>query len=129
MSATLDAITPFFIVRDVAPSIAFYRDRLGFQVTYAAPADDPFFAILARDGARLMIKAILPEVQPMPNHQRHPWAPWDAFVHTRDPDSLAVELGARGVSLHAPLADTGDGLRGFAVQDPDGYVLFFGRPL
>jgi hypothetical protein len=27
-----------------------------------------------------------------------------------------------------PLADTQDGLRGFEVEDPDGYVLFFGRP-
>jgi hypothetical protein len=24
--------------------------------------------------------------------------------------------------------DTHDGLRGFEIQDPDGYVLFFGRP-
>ena len=27
-----------------------------------------------------------------------------------------------------PLADHDDGLRGFAVADADGYVLFFGRP-
>jgi hypothetical protein len=28
----------------------------------------------------------------------------------------------------APLKDTHDGLRGFEIKDPDGYVLFFGRP-
>jgi len=27
-----------------------------------------------------------------------------------------------------PLKDTHDGLRGFEICDPDGYVLFFGRP-
>ena len=27
-----------------------------------------------------------------------------------------------------PLEDTHDGLRGFEICDPDGYVLFFGRP-
>lgn len=124
----LTSITPFFIVRDVMPSIAFYRDQLGFAVTYAAPDQAPFFAILRRDGASLMVKAILPEVHPAPNPSRHPWARWDAFVHTPDPDALAAEFMSRGVDLHAPLADTDDGLRGFEVQDPDGYVLFFGRP-
>jgi catechol 2,3-dioxygenase-like lactoylglutathione lyase family enzyme len=125
----LTSITPFFIVQDVPPSVAFYRDQLGFEVTYAAPDDEPFFVILRREGASLMIKAILPDVHPSPNHKQHPWARWDAFVHTPDPDGLAAELSARGVGMHAPLADTDDGLRGFAVQDPDGYVLFFGRPL
>jgi hypothetical protein len=27
-----------------------------------------------------------------------------------------------------PLEDNEDGLRGFAIEDADGYVLFFGRP-
>ena len=124
----LTSIAPFFIVRDVVPAIDFYRDRLGFEVTFVAPEDDPFFAIVQRDGVRIMIKAIVPEVQPLPNPSRHPWARWDAFVHVPDPDGLADELTARGVTLHEPLANTKDQLRGFEVRDVDGYVLFFGRP-
>ncbi len=124
----LTHIAPFFIVKDVPSSVAFYRDRLGFEVTYSAPDEDPFFAILGRDGVSLMIKAILPEVHPTPNHRQHPWARWDAFVHTPDPDALAAEFTARGATFSSPLADTNDGLRGFEVQDPDGYVVFFGRP-
>ncbi|HEX3853124.1 MAG TPA: hypothetical protein VHW01_19310 [Polyangiaceae bacterium] len=42
--------------------------------------------------------------------------------------ALAAELASRGLSLRIPLADTEDGLRGFEVEDPNGYVLFFGRP-
>jgi catechol 2,3-dioxygenase-like lactoylglutathione lyase family enzyme len=124
----LTSIAPFFIVRDVAPAVAFYRDHLGFRATFTAPKNEPFFAILDRDGVRIMIKAIGPEVHPMPNPGRHPWAKWDAFVHVPDPDGLADELASRGVTLHAPLADTDDRLRGFEVEDVDGYVLFFGRP-
>jgi catechol 2,3-dioxygenase-like lactoylglutathione lyase family enzyme len=127
--AVLTSIAPFFIVRDVTPSIAFYRDLLGFEVTFVTPDENPFFAILARDGARIMVKAILPEVLPLPNHARHPWAKWDAFVATPDPDALATELTARGVTFQTPLANTDDQLRGFELQDPDGYVLFFGRSL
>lgn len=120
---------PFFIVRDVMPSLAFYRDRLGFEVTFLGPDDDPYFAIVKRDGVRLMLKAIAPEVQPTPNPSRHPWARWDAYVHTPDPDALAAEFTARGVSLHEPLGENSDRLRGFEVMDVDGYVLYFGRPV
>ena len=54
---------------------------------------------------------------------------WDAFVIVPDPDVLAAEYSGRGVAFDLPLGDTHDGLRGFAVEDPDGYVLFFGRPV
>lgn len=122
------ASAPFFIVRDVTSSVTFYRDRLGFEVAFLAPEEEPFFALVARGGARFMLKAILPEVLPQPNPTRHEWAPWDAFVHTPNPDGLASELQSRGVAFRKPLGDTEDRLRGFEVQDPDGYVLFFGRP-
>ncbi len=53
---------------------------------------------------------------------------WDAYVYVPDPNTLAAELSQRGAILSVPLSDTSDGLRGFAISDPDGYVLFFGRP-
>src|SRR2546430_13638005 len=69
--AQLGYIAPFFIVRDVMPAIAFYKDRLGFELAFLGPEDDPYFAMLKRDGVRLMLKAITPEVQPTPNPSRH----------------------------------------------------------
>jgi catechol 2,3-dioxygenase-like lactoylglutathione lyase family enzyme len=127
--AQLGFITPFFIVRDVMASIAFYKDRLGFEVTFLGPDDDPYFAMLKRDGVRLMLKAITPEVQPMPNSSRHRWARWDAYVYTPDPDALAEEFTSRGVSFREPLGINSDQMRGFEVMDADGYVLYFGRPV
>jgi hypothetical protein len=53
---------------------------------------------------------------------------WDAFVYASDPDSLAAEFAGNGAAFSVPLKDTNDGLRGFEIFDPDGYVLFFGRP-
>lgn len=52
----------------------------------------------------------------------------DAFVYAPEPDALAEEFLAHGTTFSTPLKDTHDGLRGFEVTDPDGYVLFFGRP-
>ena len=122
-----EAISPCFIVSNVEKTIAFYGERLGFETRFLAPARDPFFAIIGRDGAQIFIKAER-GVTPVPNHTRHPHLRLDAFVYAPDPDALAAEFAEHGAAFSKPLEDTHDGLRGFEISDPDGYVLFFGRP-
>jgi len=124
---TTQAISPFFIVSNVDQTIAFYRDKLGFETKFQEPARNPFFAIVGRDGAQLFVKSDK-DVSPLPNHKRHHFMRLDAFVYAPDPDALATEFADHGAAFSAPLKDTGDGLRGFEICDPDGYVLFFGRP-
>ena len=126
--AQLAYIAPFFIVADVRRSIAFYRDRLGFEVVSLGPDDDPYFAMIARDGVRLMLKSITPEVQPLPNASRHHWGRWDAYIHTSDAGQLAEEFASRGVSFREALGVNSDNLLGFEIADADGYVLYFGGP-
>jgi hypothetical protein len=99
---------------------------LGFDIEFQEPGGDPFFAIVQRDGAMIFLKAV--GVEPLPNCKRHPWARWDAYASVPDPDALASEFVARGVTFSKPLEDTHDGLRGFELEDPDGHVLFFGHP-
>jgi catechol 2,3-dioxygenase-like lactoylglutathione lyase family enzyme len=122
----INGIAPFFIVRNAATAVAFYRDKLGFDVIFQEPQHDPFFAIVCRGGAMLMVKAV--EVIPMPNPTRDRAARWDAYINVPDPDALAAEFTSRHAILSEPLRDTADGLRGFELKDADGYVLFFGRP-
>jgi catechol 2,3-dioxygenase-like lactoylglutathione lyase family enzyme len=124
--ATLERMCPFFIVSDVTRSVAFYRDRLGFESWYQEPDEEPFFAVIGRDGAQLFLKA--GEAKPMPNPTRDPAMRWDAYVLAFDPDAIATEFADRGVTFSVPLMDTHDALRGFEIKDPDGYVLFFGCP-
>lgn len=123
-------IAPLFIVRDVPTALAFYRDRLGFVITFQGPEpDDIFFGIVERGAAMIMVKAV--GVDPTPNYTRdigQGCARWDAYLNVPDPDALAAEYSSRDVAFCEPLDDTDDGLRGFAVQDADGYVLFCGRP-
>jgi catechol 2,3-dioxygenase-like lactoylglutathione lyase family enzyme len=121
------AISPCFIVSKVEQTIAFYGDKLGFETRFRAPERNPFFAIIGRDGAQIFIKSDK-DVSPLPNSQRHPFMRLDAFVYAPDPDALAAEFADHGAAFSAPLKDTHDGLRGFEICDPDGYVLFFGRP-
>ena len=124
--AATPAISPFFIVSDVSRSLAFYGERLGFETTYFDPAN-PFFGIAVRDGAQLFFKSD-EAVAPLPNPARHPSMRWDAYVFAPEPDALAAAFAASGADFSSPLQDTHDGLRGFEVTDPDGHVLFFGRP-
>jgi catechol 2,3-dioxygenase-like lactoylglutathione lyase family enzyme len=124
----ISAISPCFIVSNVDETIAFYCDNLGFETRFKEPARDPFFAIVGRDGAQIFIKAVK-DVQPLPNHKRHHYMGWDAFVYVPDPDALAAEFAGNGAAFSKPLEDTHDGLRGFEISDPNGYVLFFGRPI
>ena len=99
----MSGIAPFFIVRSVPAALAFYRDRLGFEITFQGPEpDDIFFGIVQRGAAMIMFKDV--GVDPVPNYTRDikkGIARWDAYD---------------------------DGLRGFELKDADGYVLFFGRP-
>ena len=128
--AEISGISPFFIVSDVPTSLAFYRDQLGFEITFQGPEpDDIFFGIVRRGGAQILMKAI--GVAPVPNYTRdvkQGIARWDAFVIVPDPDALAAEFASRNVEFFEPLGDTDTGLRGFEIKDADGYLLFFGRP-
>jgi catechol 2,3-dioxygenase-like lactoylglutathione lyase family enzyme len=125
-STTL-AISPFFIVSNVDRTIAFYRDQLGFETRFQQPDRNPFFAILGRDGAQIFVKSDK-DTRPLPNPKRNPSMKWDAYIYAPDPDALAIEFAGNGAALSVPLKDTQDGLRGFEIRDPDGYVLFLGRP-
>lgn len=125
-AADIGGIAPFFIVADVARSFSFYRDQLGFEVVFQGFGNDLFFGIVQRGAAMIMFKSV--GVEPLPNSRRDPEARWDAYLYVPDPDELAAEYAARAVEFSEPLKDTHEGLRGFELADPDGYVLFLGRP-
>ena len=131
----ISSVSPLFIVADVPAALSFYRDMLGFEVTFRGPTpDDEFFGIVRRDGAMIMFKALgvmedgkEVTVEPVPNYKRKPAFSLDAYVQVPDPDALAAEFASRGVRFSVPLGDSDDGLRGFVIEDIVGYGLFFGH--
>ena len=126
-SRNLVAISPFFIVKDLQSSIDYYIERLGFQLDFQGPDGDVYYGRVSRDGVGIFLKTILPDVLPCPNHTRHAWARWDAYIYTLDPDALFDEFRRRGASFVKELSFIDDGLWGFEVSDADGYVLAFFR--
>src|SRR5205085_4360460 len=93
----ISAIAPFFIVRDVPAALAFYRDRLGFDIAFQGPEpNDIFFGIVRRGGAMIILKSV--GVEPVPNYTRdikQGIARWDAYLNVPDPDALAAEFTSR----------------------------------
>jgi catechol 2,3-dioxygenase-like lactoylglutathione lyase family enzyme len=132
---TISGISPFFIVADVPATLSFYRDMLGFEVTFRGlTLHDEFFGIVRRDGAMIMFKALGEisdgkevVIEPVPNYKRKPAFSWDAYLEVPDPDALAAEFASRGVHFAVPLGDGDEGLRGFVIEDIDGYGLYFGH--
>ena len=129
----ISGIAPFFIVNNVPAALSFYRDRLGFDITFQGPSDDDiFFGIVQRGAAMIILKAV--GVDPVPNYTRdikQGIARWDAYLYVPDPDALAAEFLSRNVEFFKTIKDSedgDDGLRGFEIKDADGYILFFGRP-
>src|SRR4026208_335051 len=115
----ISGIAPFFIVRSVPAAMSFYRDRLGFDVTFQGPSDnDIFFGIVERGAAMIMLKAV--GVDPVPNYTRdikRGIARWDAYLYVPDPAALAAEFSSRDVEFFESLKDNGDdGLRGFEIE-------------
>ena len=129
-NAEIGIAAPLFIVRSVPETLAFFRDKLGFEVTFQGPEpDDIFFGIVERGRAMFMFKAI--DVEPVPNCTRdigHGVASWDAYIYVPDPDALFKEFRSRDVDFKMPLCDNSDNLRGFEVRDNNGYIIYFGRP-
>ncbi|MCQ6957146.1 hypothetical protein [Mucilaginibacter aquariorum] len=129
----ISGIAPFFIVKNVPAALRFYRDYLGFDITFEGTTeDDIFFGIVQRGSAMIILKDI--GVDPVPNYTRDikkGIARWDAYLHVPDPNELAAEFSSRNVVFFKSLTDVDDGddgLRGFEIEDIDGYILFFGRP-
>ncbi len=131
--AEITGIAPFFIVKNVPAALSFYRDNLGFNITFQGPSDDNiFFGIVQRGAAMIIMKDI--GVDPVPNYTRDikkGIVRVYAYLHVPDPDALAAEFSSRNVGFFTSIEDNeggDDGLRGFEVKDADGYILFFGRP-
>jgi catechol 2,3-dioxygenase-like lactoylglutathione lyase family enzyme len=110
----IDGMAPFFIVSHVPTSLESYCKMLGFEIVYRQPDFEPFFAILRRDAAMILIKQVAAE--PLPNCKRDWDARWDAYSSVADPDALAAESTSRDVSFSSPIEDTYGGENSDAAE-------------
>ena len=105
-------------VSDLRRSLAFYRELLGFELTYAFPSEgEPEFVALEVEGGSLGLGGTDRVAQSGST------ALW---LYTDDVDAAIADLRTAGVRVVAEPADQPWGERVASVADPDGYVVHIG---
>ena len=126
MAYELTSLAPNLIVSDVARSLAFYRDVLGFTVQTTVPDVDPFvFAIVQRGPVEVFLNAPEPAIAEYPAFGNRPiGGTLTLFVHVTSVAEAYAELQDK-VRIVMPLQKKWYGVTEFAFEDPDGYIITF----
>lgn len=126
---TIKKIAPMLMALDLDRTVAFYCDRLGFEVefVYREPGVDPY-ASLARDGCSIKFrKGSLPP---------DPSSYGGISIEVGDVDEMYKELQERGafdekyprqfscIREHPP-QDKDDGVKDMFLVDPNGYIVTY----
>jgi uncharacterized glyoxalase superfamily protein PhnB len=119
-TASLRELWPLLTVEDISRSLAFYRDKLGFEVVAEAQAGGKtYWYRLVRQGCSLMLQqAEQAEDGPAAGRGRGV----TLYMLCDDVDALHAELAAGGLVLQPP-KDAYYGMRQLFVPEPDGYAL------
>jgi catechol 2,3-dioxygenase-like lactoylglutathione lyase family enzyme len=122
MLRTLNYVAPVLRVADLRRSIAYYRDRLGFDLEFDY---EGFYASVIRDGCRVHLKCGAPTARDQQAFEtaEHP----DVCFGVEDAGALADAFALSGAAFSVPLRNMPYG-REFYIKDPDGYVLGFVQP-
>jgi uncharacterized glyoxalase superfamily protein PhnB len=118
-------IAPVFFTNDIPPTLAYYKDKLGFECV-GTWLDPPVYAIVARDEHAIHLRCADP---PRSNPDKYADELLDAYLSVEDADALYIEFAAKGVEFTRQLANTPWQSREFVVKDLDGRLLAFGSDL
>jgi uncharacterized glyoxalase superfamily protein PhnB len=115
----LRRVTPMLWTKDLAASIVFYRNLLGFECTNQTEG----WACLQRDNVELMLSA--------PNaHESFDRIQFTGsfYFHPDDVKSLWEQVRDKATIVY-PLEEFDYGMREFAIRDNNGYILQFGEEI
>jgi uncharacterized glyoxalase superfamily protein PhnB len=123
----LTGLAPVLLVEDVRVAAEYYRDRLGFDVSFYDRIPE-HYAYVERDGCHVHF-ARLDGVAPRPNVEVVLPDMFDVYFWVDDVDAFHEEVVARGADVIQAPTDQCYGLRDIRVRDPHGYILAFGKRL
>lgn len=130
MTITFARLTPELLITDLARSLHFWVDLIGFRVAFDRPEDG--FAYLDLDGAQVMLETRNPASRQWETGPLEAPLGRGINVEIAVPavEPVLARLEAAGWPLYMAVEDkwyrAGEvevGQRQFLVQDPDGYLL------
>ena len=125
MTTRLSGVAPVFQVADVAATMLWYQENLGFE-GFPFPAAPPHaFCVLVRDGIEIMLQRVVGR-EKLDVYRQRPGGVWHAYLRVEAVNALYQEVRARPeVVVLEPLKRQPYGDAEFVVADPDGHVLVF----
>jgi lactoylglutathione lyase len=119
-------LTPNLLVSNVERSLAFYVDMLGCERGMTVPDASPFvFASVTSGPVEIFLNDAVTAVKEYPAFAGKPiGATGTLYIEVDGVDALHDRLKPK-VKIVMPIATQFYGMREFAIQDPDGYVLTF----
>jgi catechol 2,3-dioxygenase-like lactoylglutathione lyase family enzyme len=112
-----DAVTVRYQVADLDPSIAFYTEHLGFQLSQRAGSA---FAAVSRGNLRLILSGPGSSgARPMPDGRRQEAGGWNRIVlYVDDLEASMQQLRAAKVHFRNEV-EVGPGGKQIMIEDPD----------
>lgn len=120
----LTKITPMLYVEDIEPSLPFWTERLGFQVTTEVPQDDRLgFVILERDGLELMMQTRASVEADVPVVAATPRGASILFIEVEALDPIVAAL--KNAPVVVPRRTAFYGADEIFVREPGGNIIGF----
>ncbi len=116
-------IAPQLLVDELDRAIAYYCDKLGFQLDFNY---ESFYASVSRDGFAIHLKCA-PKIAADREHRKQNQH-LDAYISVSGIRDLYSELETRGARILKLLEEQPWSCLDFYVEDPDGYILCFSEP-
>src|SRR5579864_7078047 len=95
-------IAPQFFTSDIPATLAYYKDKLGFECL-GTWQDPPSYAIIARDHCAIHFRCAAP---PTANPDKYDDELLDAYLHIEDADAQYAEYAAKSVEFTRELGNT-----------------------
>ncbi|MFB6309604.1 MAG: VOC family protein [Salinirussus sp.] len=128
----VNSLTPDLMVEDVSETAGWYKEIFDAEVVARLPdgSEDPWWVQLKIGDAALMLQERESLSEKLPVFESAEIGGSVAFyVDVDDAEALRDDLDAAGVEIVQDLHETDFGWEQFAVEDCNGYVLWFGEKL
>lgn len=119
--------TPVLYVPVIEPSLAFWRDRLGFEVAMEVPGEDgPVFVALACNGIELMYQTTA-SLAADAHALGMAWKGDRGYLFVEVADIDAVIEALEGCEVVSPRHETFYGATEIAYREPGGHFVTFAQ--
>ena len=118
-------LTPNLVVRDVQAAVKFYESVLGFQKGISVPDDAPYvFASVTNGAVEIFFndqKAVGEDYPPLAKDPLG--GTLTLFIECQGIEEILAAVQKSGAKIVMPLKTQFYGMREFAFQDPQGWIV------